>query len=172
MNRMWRMVGIGCLLIVLAPVGNAARLQPDAEFIKDIHRLQELTGTSKVADQLAPAVVSTVLQALDGGRGAMPPRTAKIVGEVVAQELKAAFAPSGVMADGLAAVYARYFTADEIRGLIAFYESSLGRKMVAAGPSVTQDKLKLALAWARERGPAMQKRIDERLRAEGITKRP
>ena len=105
-------------------------------------------------------------------RGALPPRATQIVTQVIEQEIKAAYAPGGPMANGLTDIYRRHYTADEIRGLIAFYETPLGRKVIDLQPVLAQETMKLGVSWAQQHLPALQKRIDERLRAEGISKSP
>lgn len=39
----------------------------------------------------------------------------------------------------MAALYEKYFTQDELKDLIKFYESSAGKKMIKATPDITRD---------------------------------
>lgn len=54
-------------------------------------------------------------------------------------------------------IYARHYTEAEVQGLIAFYESPLGRSMVAKTPAVMQDSAAIT--------QAMMKRVMPRLAA-------
>ncbi|MDR1306490.1 MAG: DUF2059 domain-containing protein [Treponema sp.] len=44
-------------------------------------------------------------------------------------------------------LYDKYFTHDEIRGLLEFYESPVGRKMLAVTPDLTQESFGIGQAW-------------------------
>ncbi|MDR0642848.1 MAG: DUF2059 domain-containing protein [Treponema sp.] len=44
-------------------------------------------------------------------------------------------------------VYDKYFTHDEIKGLIQFYESPIGKKLLAVTPLITQDSYGIGQAW-------------------------
>ncbi|MBO9153438.1 DUF2059 domain-containing protein [Chitinophaga sp. GCM10012297] len=61
-------------------------------------------------------------------------------------------------------VYQQHFTAADVDGLIAFYRSELGRKMVSKLPLVTQECYKIGQQY----GEKLGKRVVERLKAEGI----
>ena len=47
----------------------------------------------------------------------------------------------------LVPLYSRYYTREEIAGLIAFYETPLGRKLVKDLPQITQEMLAASQAW-------------------------
>ena len=40
------------------------------------------------------------------------------------------------LADGAIPVYDRYFSDDDIKGLIVFYQTPVGQKLIAAGPKI------------------------------------
>ncbi|MDR0732081.1 MAG: DUF2059 domain-containing protein [Treponema sp.] len=44
-------------------------------------------------------------------------------------------------------VYDKYFTHDEIKGLLQFYESPVGRKLLAVTPLITQDSYGIGQTW-------------------------
>lgn len=74
------------------------------------------------------------------------------------------------MALGIAAVYARHFTVGELREMIAFYESPIGRKVTESLPAVGQESMQVGMGWAMKRMPEVQRKIQERLKAEGLLK--
>jgi hypothetical protein len=150
----------------------AAAQQPDPAFLKDVHRLLELTGALKMGQQMASMVAAQVMEAVGAGRAAVPPRASQLVKEIVDDEFRKAFAPGGGMAEGIAGIYARYFTLEEIRGLIAFYETPLGSKVTETLPAIAQESMKVGIAWAGKQMPAVQKRIEDTLRAEGLIRTP
>jgi hypothetical protein len=52
--------------------------------------------------------------------------------------------------DLLIPIYDRNFSQDDIRGLIQFYESPLGRKMLAVTPQVTQESFAVGQEWGQK----------------------
>jgi hypothetical protein len=49
-------------------------------------------------------------------------------------------------------IYNKYYTHDEIKQLIAFYESPLGRKLVEVTPLLTQDAMVIGQNWGEKLG--------------------
>jgi hypothetical protein len=60
-------------------------------------------------------------------------------------------------------IYAKYFTHDEIKELLAFYGTPLGQKVIATLPAVLQESMVAGQEWGKQLG---QKVVDE-LKAEG-----
>lgn len=121
---------------------------------KDIHRLLELMGVGKIGEQMGMQVFSSL-------RTAVPN-----IPEQVWQDLTAEFQ------DELGAekiinlsipIYSRHFTASEIKELIAFYESPLGRKITGEMPAITQE----AYAAGVRQGHEVIKRVLDKLKARG-----
>jgi hypothetical protein len=67
-------------------------------------------------------------------------------------------------------VYAKHFTHDEIRALLTFYGSDLGRKTVAVMPMALQEGARIGQAWANELAPEIRTELEKRFRAEGFLK--
>jgi hypothetical protein len=67
-------------------------------------------------------------------------------------------------------IYARRFTHDEIRGLLAFYSTDLGKKVVMTLPGVVPESAAVGEAWATVRMPTVTVTLRERLRADGFVK--
>jgi hypothetical protein len=66
--------------------------------------------------------------------------------------------------------HARHFTVDELRAMIAFYESTIGRMVTQSLPVVAQESMQVGTGWAMNRMPEVQRKIQERLKAEAIIK--
>jgi uncharacterized protein len=165
-----RTIAILVVCGVLGAAAGPAAQQPDPAVMKDIHRLLDLTGALKVGQQIASMASAQMIEGLRQRGNAIPARAAEIVNQLLDEEFKTAFVPGGDLADGIARVYAKHFTPEEIRGLIAFYETPLGRKVTGTLPAITQDSMQAGMAWAQKAMPAVQKRIEQRLRAEGVIK--
>ena len=63
-----------------------------------------------------------------------------------AQKLKGVFDVDDVISQ-LVPVYDKYFTEDELRGIIAFYKGPLGRKLIMVTPLIMQDSAEVSLMY-------------------------
>lgn len=65
-------------------------------------------------------------------------------------------------------IYARYFTLEDIEGLIEFNETPIGIKANRIMPILMQESINAAQQWSEEVGPIMSDRVMKRLKAEGV----
>jgi hypothetical protein len=65
-------------------------------------------------------------------------------------------------------VYQRHFTHDDVRGLIAFYETPLGRKLSEELPAMTQESVQAGMKWGASIAPKIQERVKQRFRERGV----
>jgi len=49
-------------------------------------------------------------------------------------------------------IYSKYYTHDEIKQLITFYQSPLGRKMISVAPSIQQETMNIGQKWGEQLG--------------------
>jgi uncharacterized protein len=66
-------------------------------------------------------------------------------------------------------IYQRHFSAADIDGLLKFYRSPLGKKVITAMPATMAEGMQLGQSWGRERAQAMlaQLQKDGRIDAQG-----
>lgn len=62
-------------------------------------------------------------------------------------------------------VYDRHFSHEEVRGLISFYESPLGARLVSTRPAVMRDSALVAREWAQR----VAERLRQKLETEGYS---
>jgi len=65
-------------------------------------------------------------------------------------------------------IYHRHFTHDEIKGLIAFYQTDLGSKTIRVMPALLQESMSAGQQWGQTLAPEIRRRVLERLKAEGV----
>jgi len=65
-------------------------------------------------------------------------------------------------------IYDKYYSHKEIKALIDFYKTDLGRKTINVLPYITQESMMAGQKWGESIGPVFVERITERLKAEGI----
>lgn len=154
----------------LGQAAAAARKAPavDPALRADIEKLMVVTGSANLAVQMAGLASDAVLNGLaQASNGAVPPRAIEIVKEVLNTEFATAFNGSEIK-DQQIALYAKYFTQAEVKGLIAFYESDLGRKAIANMPSLMREGAEIGQRWAQGSMPKIMQTLQDRLKAEGL----
>jgi hypothetical protein len=165
-------------LLVLIVTPSRALAQPpastekplDPALAKDIDRLLELTGVFKLGHQVSSAVTQQALQGLRASNPNVPVRATEIIREMIGAEFDKAYEPDGPLAQQVKQAYARHFTRQDIRGLLTFYESPLGKKFLQTLPAVSQETMEIGMQWARGRMPGLMQEIQARLKKEGIAK--
>ena len=114
---------------------------------QDIHRLMELTGTVKVAEQLMDQMMTVLGEDIvdkefwDSFRA-----------QVDTKELLRLTVP----------IYDKHFTHEEIKGLIAFYQSPLGAKVIEKMPAVAQESMVVGMEWGQDLAEKALEKMEEK----------
>jgi len=65
-------------------------------------------------------------------------------------------------------IYHKYFTHDDVKGLIAFYQTDLGKKTINVQQNIVQESIKIGQKWGQSLEPLIQERISKRFKEEGF----
>ncbi len=165
-----------CVLLASLGAASGQGAQPEAAqaiepaLQADILRLIEVTGSAKMGEQMGLMIVRQMTDQMRQLRPDVPQRAVEIVTDVVREKLINRFAAPDGLLPRMVPLYAKHFTRDEIRGLIAFYESDLGRKAVTEMPALFEQGARIGQDWAKGIMPSVQAEIEKRFKAEGIVK--
>jgi hypothetical protein len=153
----------------LGQAAAAARKAPpvEAALRADIERLMDITGQSAMATQLATTISDALLNSLKSSQKNVPPRAIEIARDVLNTEFATAFAGSDIK-DKQVALYAKYYTHADIKGLLSFYESDLGKKMIANNPALMREGAAIGQDWAKATMPALMQKLQARFKEEGL----
>lgn len=122
-----------------APAGGEAQSTVVSQETKlgAIKKLLELTGTTDIAKHV-------ISQSIDQYRQLYPQvpddQWGKVRGNVNENGLTERLAP----------LYDKHFTYDEIQGMLAFYETPLGKKLLSSMPDLTQSTDHVSRQWGKE----------------------
>jgi hypothetical protein len=120
------------------------------EKIRNIKRLLEITGAKAMNEQM----LTQMLNAIQNQYPNVPEQFwDTFAAEINVDDLINEYIP----------LYDKYFTNEEITGMIAFYETPLGKKTLNVLPQITQDSMEIGIKYGRQ---AAQKAI-QKLQAEG-----
>src|SRR5579863_1459442 len=154
-----RVLIAACLLLLSLP---AARAQaPDA-----MEAARSLVNTMKLADQykaLLPAILLSLKPALTQDRPEIE-RDYDAMMPMIADTFTPYYT---AMVDGIAAIYASSFTADELRQIEAFYRQPVGQKMLDKLPVISQQALAVGQDIGRKAAEDLRQRLTEALRQRG-----
>jgi hypothetical protein len=145
-------------LLVCLGAGFAHAQAPSASAIATAKELVETKGGNAMFD---PVIVSMVEQT----KGALlqtNPQLAKDLNDVAVQ-LRAEFAPrKDELMNQAAKLYADRFSEQELKDMLAFYKSPLGKKMVLIEPQVLDETFNYIQQW----GARTSEEVMNRFRAE------
>lgn len=134
----------------------------------DIKKLIASTGSDRIAAQFAGAVTQSLAHTLKAAHPDVPERVfVSIRHDLTAMFTEKMNAPDG-MIERVVPVYHKHFTHDEIRELLAFYQTAIGRKAIDVLPNVVGESTAIGQAWGRGLAADIRRLIDAALGKEGI----
>jgi len=127
-----------------------------------IHVLMDVTGASEVGDQFSSMFAEQMIQNMKAANPELPESIAEIVRLEVALVVKEELT-RGSLQRRIYPIYARHFTLDEIRGLIAFNNSALGKKANRLMPELMKESTIAAQQWGQSIRDTLVNRVVEKL---------
>jgi hypothetical protein len=154
---------IASLTIFLLVSGPAFAQSPPPDAVA---AARELVTTIKGADQfkaLMPIILKNLKPAIVQGR----PEVDRDYDAIMPILLEGMAARVNEIIDEVTAIYARNFTADELREVAAFYRGPTGQKFLQKQPVILQDSMAIGQKFGQSVAAEMQNRIVEELRKRG-----
>jgi hypothetical protein len=116
---------------------------------QDIRKLLEVTGSAKLGQQVLAQMMNTFRST--------NPKVPDEFWDQVQKEFDA-----GTMIDLVVPIYEKHLTHDDVRGMLAFYQSPLGQKLIAVTPAITQESMQAGQQWGLGIAQRIQKRLEDR----------
>ena len=115
----------------------------------------DTVGTSKLMTQMADQMLASLQKNIPD----VPPTVwAKFRARIKPDELIVLLLP----------VYDKYYTSEDLTGLLAFYQSSLGQKVIATLPQVSRESQQIGEKWGQQQAAAVIREYEQ----EQARKRP
>jgi hypothetical protein len=151
-----RLAAVAAALVMVSPAAHSQ--QPSAAAIATAKQLIAATNSNAVFTPLIAGVVEQAkLLYLQQN-----PALAQDLNEIAAQ-LRTELAPRfSELTDEMAKLYATHFTNDELKAILVFYESPVGKKLLDQQPTVVESSMKFAQDWANK----LSDQVIARMRAE------
>ena len=142
----------------LAFGASAHAQQPTPGALAAAKELLQIKGSTAMFDPLVPGIVETVKNNYLQTNTSL----VKDLNEVAVQ-LRTEFAPRRAeIVDEVAVLYARRFSEQELKDVLAFYKTPVGKKFVTEEPLVIDESLQRAQAWSQK----LSEEVLSRFRAE------
>lgn len=145
-----------------------AEISPEKKELID--RLMAQTGQSSidVGKQFSTLFIRQMTMQLKQTNPNINPRAFTIIQEEVNNVIDQEVIKNKRFTLMLYPVYDKYFTAEDLRQMIKFNETEVGRKIIKVMPMVTQESMMVGQQFGQSIAPEFQKRIMDRFRQEGI----
>ena len=156
--RAVRCAGIAATLLIsisapaLSQSASPTQIQDPAKLAL-IHQLLAMTHSVDIA-------IATSESSIAGQRAANPRVPAAFWDRFLAETRNR----RGEFEDLVVPVYDRHFSSDELRQLIAFYQSPIGQKMITEQPAVLRESMEAGRQWGMKVGAS----IATQLKNEGV----
>ena len=142
--------------------GGIARAQTPGA-VAAAKELVALKGGNSMFDPLIPGVI-------ERAKNSFVPTNPQLIGQLnqVAEQLKKEYASKSVdITNEVAKVYAQHFTEAELKEILVFYKSPVGRKMVTEEPKAIEQSLKAAQDWAAKFSDVVLERFRVEMKKKG-----
>ena len=158
-----RVVQSALISVALASPIPALAAPPTAAALASANEIAKLTGATALFNPLIAGVVEQskilFLQQNPGLAGDL---------NEIAAKMRADLAPRmNELTGEVAKIYADHFTEQELKDLVVFYNSPVGKKMVAEQSIVVNASLKFAQDWANKLSDEVTGKMREELKKKG-----
>ncbi len=145
MRKLALLVTVVCCFGSTALQGAPPQIDPAKE--ADIRRLMELTGAAKlgqtVGDRMLEQLRPAILHSLPPGE------RSEQIADAFATKFKARV-NSESLGKLIIPIYDKYLTREDLEGLIQFYQTPLGRKMIRVLPQISQESYQAGAQWGEQ----------------------
>jgi len=128
-----------------APETKEAKEAREARY-KDIKELLKVTGSADMGTQIAYQIVMSLKQQYPEVTDA---QWKEYIGKMNTSELSEKVLP----------VYDKYFTNSEIKDIVKFYNSEIGKKMIKTMPMMMQESMAVGQEWGDSKAEALIKEL-------------
>ncbi len=142
-----------CAITLIAP---HTRLSAGEEGASPAVRLLHIMEFEKTAMESAAGMFEPMMEHF--GQLGLPPEALQEIRGATEKFMNGIFSDPKIF-QGIAEIYEKNFTPAEIEELIAFYESPLGRKSIAAQPAISQATAELTMKATMENQEAFQQEL-------------
>jgi hypothetical protein len=162
---MRRLLLSGAMLLVMAS-GALAQSAPSTDAIQTAMQVVQAMGIQQVADAAMQGLRLVIVQSIAQRNNRTVADVGSIVDQILLPDIKAR---QPEFLAQVAANYARQFTPDELRQILAFYQTPAGQKLETLLPQLTQQMITTGRAWVQHAGAEVLQQDEAKLKAQGLS---
>lgn len=142
-------------------ITSTAALADEASRKEAVLKLLEVTNTRATIDQLRNSVEAMMKKQFEGQLADLPSEQREALESVQKKEMRwiSETISWSQMKDMYVDIYTRVFTKDEIAGLLQFYQSSIGQKLLTKMPELIQTTMQISQEYVKKRLPESEERL-------------
>ena len=133
-----------------------------------IKTLLDITGIKAIPEQIAGNTVQSWAPGIKQLDPKFPDKGFVVARDAFAATLNAKIDAAGGLIEQVTLVYHNTFSASEVADLLKFYQSAVGKKMLASQAKVNGETFQTAMKWADSMSADIDKNIDAALKKEGL----
>lgn len=131
----------------------------------DIEQVIELTGGLAIGQRISQGMAAQMAKDIKSRRPDIPQ---KLV-DTLHEEVNAVIAESmPALKEFTVSRYDKHFTQDEIKELLRFYSTDIGKKVIRSAHAMAQETLAFGMQWRQSLVPEILRRVRERFKKENI----
>lgn len=138
------------IILVIALAVFSAQAVAQTEKDNDIRKLMTSMGMADMSNQIKSQLISSIRQSY-------PDVPARVWDEVSAE------VQTKEMIDMMVPIYSKYYTHEEVKDLIKFYNTPVGQKTIQVMPALMQESMSVGQQW----GLKLTQIVTEKLKVEG-----
>lgn len=138
-----------CAATALLAFGTAGAQSP--EFAATVKKLITVSG----GDATMKMIPEQMAKMFEQQSANIPPK--------VADEIRKMFSEESIakLVDQMIPIYSKYYTQEDLDGLIEFYNSPVGKKLAETQPKIAMESIQIAQQWAQDFGQKIAKIMAE-----------
>lgn len=133
-------------------VAQTAQTQPSKEYVAALKKMIVVSGSDATFKLVIPQMFAMMKQQL--------PNVPEDFWKSAEEEIMKTILDDIV--NMLAPVYNKHLTQDDLKGIIQFYETPVGKKMAAAQPYIMSDSMKVGQQWGMQIAMKIQGMLKEK----------
>jgi uncharacterized protein len=122
-------------------------------------------GAAQQFESVVPMMMGQMANAM---ASSAPPDKAQIIKDVMKMMTPKFIERKQELLDQVAVIYAQNLSMDDMKGVLAFYNSPTGKKLIASQPTIQQQSMLVGQAWGQKLGMEMQQDIVNELKKRGV----
>lgn len=126
--------------------------QESSDYEKELKKMFEVSGS----DQVYKSAVAQMINQFKVGYSDIP--------DEFWEEMKTEMLTVSIddLTKKMVPIYSKYFSKSELKTLIAFYKTPIGKKLAESSPMIVQESMVVGQEWGKELGEKIVAKISER----------